>query len=59
MGVSQDYRYPSKGSEEAKIRGTILGLPIVRIMVFGGLHWDPHIYGNYHLLVAKVGDKGI
>ena len=28
-----------------KIRDTILGVPIIRIMMFWGLHWDT--YGNY------------
>ena len=30
-----------------KIRGTILGVPITRIIVFSGLHWGPPILGNY------------
>ena len=33
-----------------KIRGTLLGVPIIRTIVFWGLHWGPHILGNYHLL---------
>ena len=35
-----------------KIRGTILGVPIVpiiRIIIFWGLHWGPLILGNYHI----------
>ena len=32
-----------------KIRGTILGVPIVRTIVFGSLYWGPPILGNYHL----------
>ena len=32
-----------------KIRGTILGVPIVRTIVFWGLHWGPLILGNYHI----------
>ena len=32
-----------------KIRGTLLGVPIRRVIVFGGLHWGPFILGNYHL----------
>ena len=30
-----------------KIRGTILGVPITRTIVFWGLHWGPLILGNY------------
>ena len=26
-----------------KIRGTILGVPMIRIIVYGGLYWDPLI----------------
>ena len=32
-----------------KIRGTILGVPILRIILFGGLYWGPLILGNYHI----------
>ena len=32
-----------------KIRGTILGVPIIRIIVFWGLYWGPLILGNYHI----------
>ena len=32
-----------------KIRGTLLGVPILRIIVFWGLYWGPLILGNYHL----------
>ena len=31
-----------------KIRGTILGVPIIRTIVFWGLYWGPLILGNYH-----------
>ena len=31
--------------EFPKIRGTILGVPILRIIVF----WGPPILGNYHI----------
>ena len=31
-----------------KIRGTILGVPILRSKVFGGLNLGPTILGNYH-----------
>ena len=30
-----------------KIRGTFLGVPIVRIIVFGGLYWGSPIQGKY------------
>ena len=33
-----------------KIRGTILGVPIIRTIVFWGLYWGPPIKGNYHVL---------
>ena len=32
-----------------KIRGTILGVPIIRIIVFGGLYWGPLVLGNYQI----------
>ena len=32
-----------------KIRGTILGVPIVRTIVYWGLYWGPLIFGNYHI----------
>ena len=32
-----------------KIRGTFLGVPIIRIIVFWGLYWGPLILGNYQL----------
>ena len=25
------------------------GVPVIRILVFGGLHWGPPIQGNYHV----------
>ena len=31
-----------------KIRGTFLGAPIIRSIVFWGLYWGPLILGNYH-----------
>ena len=41
--------------EFPKIRGTLLGVPILRIIVFWGLYWGPLILGNYHLLLEEVG----
>ena len=35
--------------EFPKIRGTILGIPIIRTIVFWGLYWGPLILGNYHI----------
>ena len=32
-----------------KMRGTILEIPIIRIIVFGCLYWGPLILGNYHM----------
>ena len=33
-----------------KIRGTFLGVPIIRTIVFWGLYWGPLILGNYHII---------
>ena len=30
-------------------RGTILGVLIIRIIVYGGLYWGPPVLGNYHM----------
>ena len=38
--------------EFPKIRGTILGVPIIRTIVFWGLYWGPLILGIYHILVG-------
>ena len=35
--------------EFPKIRGTLLGVPIIRTIVFLGLYWGPLILGNYHI----------
>ena len=32
-----------------KIRGTFLGFPIIRMLVFWGLYWGTLILGNYHV----------
>ena len=34
-----------------KIRGTILGVPIIRIIIYWGLYWGPPILGNYHIYI--------
>ena len=38
-----------------KIRGTLLGVPIIRIIVFWGLYWGPLILGNYPIPAAFWG----
>ena len=35
--------------EFPKIRGTLLGVPIIRIIVFWGLYLGPLILGNYQI----------
>ena len=37
-----------------KTRGTLLGVPIIRIIVFGGLYWGTPILGNYHIGTCGV-----
>ena len=37
-----------------KIGGTILGVPIIRIIVFGGLRWGPLNLGNCHISVLDI-----
>ena len=32
-----------------KIKGTFLGAPIIRTIVYLGLYWGPLILGNYHM----------
>ena len=32
-----------------RIGGTLLGVPLIRIIVFWGLYWGPLICGNYHI----------
>ena len=32
-----------------KIRGTFLGVPTIRIIIFGDPYWGPPILGNYHM----------
>ena len=29
--------------------GTLLGVPIIRIIIFLGIYWGPHILGNCHI----------
>ena len=35
--------------EFPEIRGTFLGIPRIRIIVFWGLYYSPPILGNYHI----------
>ena len=37
-----------------KIRGTILGVSIIRTIVFWGLYWGSLILGNYHVETLRV-----
>ena len=32
-----------------KITGTLLGVPIIRTIIFWGLYWGSLILGNYHI----------
>ena len=38
-----------------KIRGTILGVPIIRTVIYLGLYWGPPILGNYHVKFYDLG----
>ena len=40
--------------EIPKFRGTILRVPIIRTIVFGGLYWGPPILGNYHIRTRRM-----
>ena len=42
-----------KGVGFPMMRGPFLGVPMIRIIAFWGLHWGPPIYGRYH--VARRG----
>ena len=39
------------------IRGTILGVPIIRIIVYWGLYWGTLILGNYHISIRVLEAK--
>ena len=47
-GIVRIRRFP-------KIRGTFLGVPIIRNIVFWGLYWGPLILGNYHTFQPCIG----
>ena len=38
------------GIRVSQIRGTFVGVPIIRILVYLGLYWGPLILGNYQFL---------
>ena len=42
-----------------KIGGTILGVPIIRTIVYWDLFWGPLILGNYHLHLKLKGLRGL
>ena len=37
-----------------KIRGTILGVPVIRTIVFWALYWGPPILGKYQMVWVTV-----
>ena len=41
-----------------KIRGTSLGDPIIRTIVFWGVYWGPCILGNYHVVQCNISAVG-
>ena len=46
--------------EFPKIRGTFLGLPIMRTIIYLGLYWGPPILGKFHFaLFKKCGVGGV
>ena len=49
-GVSEE---PTFGGVP-KIRGTFLGVPIIRIIIFLGLYWGPPILGSYHFTEIRL-----
>ena len=42
-----------------KIRDTILGIPIMRTIVFWGLYWGSLILRNYHFSAIKDDEQGV
>ena len=38
-----------------EIKGTFLGVPIIRTTIFWGLYWGTLILGNYRLEQGKIG----
>ena len=37
-----------------QIRGTFLGVPIGRIIIFWDLHWGPPLLGNCHIIKERT-----
>ena len=50
-GMSHDQKWDIWGFP--KIRGTILGVPIIRTIIYWGLYWGPLILGNYHFILRE------
>ena len=48
QGVSRDHI-----GDFPKLGVPFLGVPIIRTIVFWGLHWSPLILGNYHIGVTQ------
>ena len=40
-----------EGLGSAKIRGTYVGVPVIKIILFGNLYWASPICGSYHILL--------
>ena len=40
-----------------KIRGSFLGVPIIRVIIFGDLNWSTPIWGNYHIWLRNTVTK--
>ena len=36
-------------TEVPQVSGTFQGVPMIRVVVFGGIYWGPAILGNYHM----------
>ena len=60
-GVQSQRRRHGSGDTWAfpKIRGAILGVPIIRIIVYWGPYWGPPILGNYHLGITTLRVQGL
>ena len=37
-----------------EIRGTMLGVPVIRTIIFWGLYWGTPLQGNYHSLAGAI-----
>ena len=37
-----------------KIKGTFLGVPIMRIIIYWGVYGGPPILGNYHIMASQL-----